>query len=111
MNKETSKAEQTEKLSGSLVLAGNANSGSGEIMLVVIQPDGAVLQTSDWETGIFYTSAGKQIYTKKLRFNSNDADIKKIDFSLQADKYLPGKYTVELYYGGALIRTLTKILL
>lgn len=110
LNKETSKAEQTEKLAGSVVLAGNNNAANGEILLVVIQPDGSVLQTSDWETGIFYSNTGKQIYTKKLRFSSNDGNNKKIDFSLQAEKYFPGKYTIEIYYGGALLRTVTKIL-
>lgn len=110
LNKETSKAEQTAKLAGSVVLAGNNNAANEEIMLVVIQPDGSVLQTSDWETGIFYSNTGKQIYTKKLRFSSNDGNNKKIDFSLQAEKYFPGKYTVEIYYGGTLLRTVTKIL-
>lgn len=110
LNKETSIAEQTEKLAGSLVLAGNSIAANGEIMLVVIQPDGSVLQTSDWETGIFYSNTGKQIYTKKLRFSSNDCNNKKIDFSLQAEKYFPGKYTIEIYCGGALLRTVTKIL-
>lgn len=110
LNKETSKAEQIEKLVGSLVLASNSITANAEIMLVVIQPDGSVLQISDWETGIFYSNTGKQIYTKKLRFSSNDGNNKKLDFSLQAEKYFPGKYTIEIYCNGELLRTVTKIL-
>jgi hypothetical protein len=111
LEKETTKAGETDKLVGSFTLKNNSSQNTvSEIMVVVLQPDGKVLQTSNWETGIFYTSAGKQIYSKKLRFNNNSSESKKINFSLQAEKYLPGKYTIEVYHDGSLIGQAIKIL-
>ena len=111
LEKETTSAEETDKLVGSFSLKNNSNQNTvSEVMLVVVQPDGKVLQTSNWETGIFYTSAGKQIYSKKLRFNNNSGETKKLNFSLQAEKYLPGKYTIEVYHDGSVIGRAIKIL-
>lgn len=111
LEKETTSAEETDKLVGSFNLKNNSNQNTvSEVMVVVVQPDGKVLQTSNWETGIFYTSAGKQIYSKKLRFNNNSGETKKLNFSLQAEKYLPGKYTIEVYHDGSVIGRAIKIL-
>jgi ABC-type uncharacterized transport system permease subunit len=111
LEKETSKADETDKLVGSFTLKNNnSQSTVSEVMVVVVQPDGKVLQTSNWETGVFYTNSGKQIYSKKLRFNSNNGENKKLNFSIQAEKYLPGKYTIELYHDGAVVGRAVKVL-
>ncbi len=111
IEKETIRADETDNLVGSFILKNNSGQNTvSEVMVVVLQPDGKVLQTSNWETGIFYTSAGKQIYSKKLRFNNNGGESKKLNFSLQAEKYLPGKYTIEVYHDGTVIGRAIKIL-
>jgi len=111
LEKETSRAAETEKLSGFLTVKNNnSTDGVSELMLVVTQPDGKVLQTSNWENGVFNTNAGKQIYSKKLRFNNNSGEVKKLNFSLEAEKYLPGKYIIEVYYYGSVIGRTTKVL-
>jgi hypothetical protein len=111
LEKETSRADETNKLIGSFILKNNSNKNTvSEVMIVVLQPDGRVLQTSNWETGIFYTASGKQIYSKKLRFNNTGGEIKKLNFSIEAEKYLPGKYTIELYHDGSIIGRANKIL-
>jgi hypothetical protein len=111
IEKETTRAEETDNLVGSFILKNNSGQNTvSEVMVVVVQPDGKILQTSNWETGVFYTSAGKQIYSKKLRFNNNSGESKKLNFSLQAEKYLPGKYTIEVYHDGAIIGRAIKIL-
>ena len=111
LEKETNKANETDKLIGSFILKNNGNQNVvSEVMIVVVQPDGKILQTSNWETGIFYSSAGKQIYSKKLRFNNIGGESKKINFSLEAEKYLPGKYIIELYCDGSVIGRTIKVL-
>ncbi len=111
MEKETMSAGETDKLVGSFVVKNNGGQNSvSEVMVVVLQPDGKVLQNSNWETGIFYTKQGKQIYSNKLRFDNNSGETKKLNFSLQADKYLPGKYTVEVYHNGQMVGKSTKTL-
>jgi len=110
IEKETTHAEETDKLVGSFtVKSGGGQNMVSELMVVVLQPDGKVLQNSNWETGIFYTKQGKQIYSNKLRFDNN-GDTKQLNFSLQAEKYLPGRYTVELYYNGLMIGKTTRTL-
>lgn len=109
--KETNKANETDKLIGSFILKNNGNQNAvSEVMIVVVQPDGRILQTSNWETGIFYSSAGKQIYSKKLRLNNIGGESKKINFSLESEKYLPGKYIIELYCDGSVIGRTIKVL-
>ena len=110
IEKETTKAIETDKLICSFTLKNNNTQNTAlDIIVVVVQPDGKVLQSSNWETGVFYTSSGKQIYSKKLRLNNND-EVKKLSFSLEAEKYLPGKYTIVVYYEGAEIGRAIKVL-
>jgi hypothetical protein len=110
IEKETTNAEETDKLVGSFTVKnGGGQNTVSEVMVVILQPDGKVLQNSNWETGIFYTKEGKQIYSNKLRFDNN-GETKKLNFSLQAEKYLPGKYTVEVYHNGLMIGKTTKTL-
>jgi len=111
IDKETSQAETTDKLVGSVTLKNTSNQNNiSEVMVVVRQPDGKVLQNSNWETGVFYTKEGKQIYSKKLRFNNSAGEARKLNFSLEAEKYFPGKYTIEVYYDGSIIGTAVKML-
>ena len=111
IDKETSQAETTDKLVGSVTLKNISNQNNiSEVMVVVRQPDGKVLQNSNWETGVFYTKEGKQIYSKKLRFNNSAGEARKLNFSLEAEKYFPGKYTIEVYYDGSIIGTAVKML-
>ena len=110
IEKETTKAAETDKLICSFTLKNNNTQNTAlDIIVVMIQPDGKVLQSSNWETGVFYTSSGKQIYSKKLRLNNND-EAKKLSLSLEAEKYLPGKYTIVVYYEGAEIGRAIKVL-
>ena len=111
IDKETSQAETTDKLVGSVTLKNTSNQNNiSEVMVVVRQPDGKVLQNSNWETGVFYTKEGKQIYSKKLRFNNSAGEARKLNFSLEAEKYFPGKYTIEVYYDGSIIGRAVKML-
>ena len=111
IDKETSLAETTDKMIGSISIKCLSNAEPvSELIVVVLQPDGTVMQNSNWETGIFYTKTGKHIYSKKLRFNNVTGETKKINFSLENEKYLPGKYLIEVYSDGSLIGTGFKIL-
>jgi hypothetical protein len=109
IEKETTNAEETDKLVGSFNVKNGGQNTVSEVMVVVLQPNGKVLQNSNWETGVFYTKGGKQIYSNKLRFDNN-GETKKLNFSLQAENYLPGKYTIEVYHNGLMIGKTTKTL-
>ena len=112
-NKEepTFKANETEKLSGNFkIKSKRAQSTTSEIMIVVVQPDGKVVQNSTWETGTFETTEGKKIYSSKLRFDYNAGELKQLNFSLTPDRYLPGNYIIKVYHNGILIGKTDKTL-
>lgn len=108
---ETFQALQTDKLAGSFIVKNETNSNTNaEVIVVVLQPDGKVLQKSTWESGTFNTLEGKKIYSFKMRFDYNKGEIKRLNFTLNSDKYLKGKYIMQIYQNGILIGRLTKTL-
>ena len=80
------------------------------MMVVVLQPDGRVLKNSEWDSGSFNTPDGKKIYSYKLSFNYAKGEQKQLLFSLKADKYQKGNYTMQVYYNGILIGRVSKTL-
>ncbi len=106
---ETNEAGQTEKLVGSFTVKSNISSKC-DIVVVVVQPDGQVLQKSAWESGSFETTEGKKIYSCKLRCETSKDESKQLNFSLTADKYLKGNYTMQIYHNGVLIARTKKSL-
>lgn len=105
---ETTDAQQAEKMVGSFVARGNGD--AGDIMVVVLQPDGRVLQNSTWDSGSFDTREGKKIYSVKMRFDGNRGESRPYLFSIGAERFMRGNYTMQIYQNGTLIARLTKIL-
>ena len=106
---ETNNAGQTEKLIGSFTIKSNANCKC-DIIVVVVQPDGQVLQKSAWESGSFETLEGKKIYSCKLHCEASKGEPKQLNFSLTADKYFKGNYSLQIYHNGVLIGRANKTL-
>ncbi len=108
---ETSLAQETEKLVGSIVLKSNTvQNNNNEVVVVVLQPDGQVLKNSAWESGTFLSDEGKKVYSYKLRFDYSRGEAKRLFFSLSADSYQKGNYTMQVYYNGLLIGKMLKTL-
>ncbi len=106
---ETAQAREAEKLTGAFSIRNNGG-GAGDIMVVVTQPDGQVLQKSTWESGAFETSEGKKIYSLKLRYDATLGTVQPYVFSLSADRFVKGSYTLQLYQNGVLIGRMVKTL-
>lgn len=108
---ETFFADQTKKLVGAFTVTNNNNQlSSAEVIVVVQQPDGRVLKNSEWESGSFSTPEGKKLYSYKLNFNYSKGEPKRLYFSLKADTYQKGNYTMQVYYNGTMIGKLFKTL-
>ena len=108
---ETTIAEKADKLMGSFsVINYNSQLTNAQMVVVVLQPDGRVLKTSGWESGTFNTPEGKKVYSYKLNFSYSRGEVKRLLFSLQANKLVKGNYTMELYYNGLLIGKTVKTL-
>ena len=107
---ETTEAGQTGKLVGSFTVRSNMNCKC-DIIIVVVQPDGQILQKSAWESGSFETAEGnKKIYSCKLHCEAAKGENKQLNFSITADKYLKGNYTMQIYHNGILIGKINKTL-
>jgi hypothetical protein len=67
---ETNAADETGKLIGSFIVKNTINPfNNTEMMVVLVQPNGRVLQPSPWESGTFSTPEGKKIYSCKVKFD------------------------------------------
>jgi hypothetical protein len=109
--KETSQAQQAEKFVGSFtVKSSTAKPGNDEIIVVVLQPDGQVLQNSTWESGTFDTKDGKRVYSLKVRCDNAKEDPRPYKFYLNSDRFQKGNYTMQLYRNGNVIGRLVKTL-
>jgi hypothetical protein len=108
---ETTWAEQTKKLVGVFTVTNNnMQLSSAEVIVVVEQPDGRVLKNSEWDAGSFNTPEGKKLYSYKLNFSYSKGEPKRLYFSLKADKYQKGNYSMQVYYNGMMIGRTNKIL-
>ena len=111
IEKETSEADETEKITGSFIVKSKNNTGSSaDLMVVVLQPNGKVLQNSVWESGTFDTPEGKKTYSHKVHFEYQKGEAKKLLFSLSTDKFEKGNYIFQVYYNGSVIGRMVKTL-
>lgn len=110
-NIQNEEGTQSEKLVGSFTFKNISNNETKyDLVVVLIQPDGQVLQKSQWESGSFETSQGKKVYSCKLSFNALQGEAKQLNFSLSADRYQKGNYTMQIYHNGIMIGKMNKIL-
>ena len=84
--------------------------GKCDIMIVVVQPNGQVLQKSPWESGSFETNEGKKVYSCKIRCETARGENKQYNFSLTADKFYKGNYVMQVYHNGVLLARINKSL-
>ena len=106
---ETTSSDEAEKIVGSFLIKNGAAKAGGEVVVVVLQPDGKVIKNSVWESGTFETKEGKKVYSRKIYFDPS-GDEKQLNFFLTPDKFLKGDYTMQIWYNGNLVGKTTKTL-
>lgn len=108
-DRETQQASQAGELRGSFTLKNTQQSvKSAEVYIIVLQPDGKVMKQSSWESGLFETPQGRKIYSSKIRFDYSRSENKAINFSINAEGYQKGVYTLQVYYNGSLVGRTSK---
>ena len=109
---ETHQAFLTDKFVGELKINRNSfTERTGELYIVIMQPDGKVLQKSTWESGTFHSPEGKKVYSCRLRFDITSAETQKLVFSINAPNFFKGKYIMQVYDKKGLITSIAKSLL
>jgi len=108
---ETDLSDNLNRFAGSFLVRNNLSQNAfGEVIIVIVQPNGKILQSSSWDSGTFETKDGRKIYTSKVKFDCNKGDLKKIPFTVSADQYEKGNYQVLLYQNGNLITKFSKLI-
>ena len=92
--------EELSGIMGSFIVKSSVGYYNAELMVVVTQPNGKVLQKSQWESGTFNSGDGKKVYSCKLYIENAKGEAKRLSFSLNNEKYQKGTYTFQVYYNG-----------
>jgi chromosome segregation ATPase len=111
---ETNQANKVTKLVISFTIQNNlTNYENTGIFVVITQPDGRILKNDDaWETNTLNLQSGGRInYTRRVKFEYQKSESKKIIFSLNAEEYITGTYTLQIYHNGYMIGQIMKTLI
>lgn len=108
---ETYQAIETDKFIGSFIVKSSTTINNfAEMVIVIQQPDGKVLQKSSWESGTFEAPEGRKVYSLKMRFDYSRGEPKKLLFTIPGDKFEKGNYSMLVYYNGKLVGKMNKTL-
>lgn len=109
---ETNNAEDAGKLVVSFAVKSNAvDLGNAEVFAVITQPDGKVLQTDVWESSYINThDYGKKTYTRKMKFEYQKGETKRLQLTLRPEDYERGNYRLQVFHNGYLIGEAVKTL-
>jgi hypothetical protein len=79
---------------------------------VITQPDGQLLTSDAWESSssIDTRNEGKKRYTRKVKFEYQKGETKRLVFSLNAEDYQKGTYNLQVYHNGYMIGQANKVL-
>lgn len=109
---ETAQSKKADKFVASFILQNNLNQYlNAEVFVVVTEPDGRVLQSSTWDSGTFDSKTeGKKSFTRRIKFDYEKGEQKRLIFSLDADSFQKGAYTLQVWHQGILIGETTRTL-
>lgn len=103
---ETTDASGTNILRGSFFVKASGIS-SGELIVVVMGPDGKVVISGPWQSGYFDTPDGRKLYSTKLHFEKPE---QRLNFSINTENLKQGTYVLQIFYKGNMIASLRKSL-
>lgn len=111
---ETNQANKVSKFVISFTVQNNLSDYENTgVFVVITQPNGSILKNEDaWETNTLNLQSGSRInYTRRVKFEYQKGESKKVIFSLNAEEYLNGTYTLQLYHNGYMIGQIMKTLI
>lgn len=102
---ETTEQERANKFIASFTVRNNtAGFQNAEIIAVIADPTGKSVNPELWDAGSFETkNEGRKIYTRKIKFEYNKGETKRLLFSLEPDTFEKGTYKLTLYHNGVRI--------
>ncbi len=102
-------ASEINKLAGSFEINVKPENTSEKIFVVIVQPDGKILQKAG-SIQRFETASGKKAYSAVLTFDNGKDNHKRLQFSINSDHFQKGKYLMQVYHEGIMIGRLENTL-
>ena len=99
---ETSQQDEANKFISSFTVRNNTTGfQTAEIIVVISDPSGKSVNPEVWDAGSFETKTeGKKVYTRKLLFEYNKGETKRLQFALEPENFEKGIYKISLYHNG-----------
>ena len=99
---ETTQQEEANKFISSFTVKNNSTGyQNAEIIIVISDPSGKSVNPEVWDAGSFQTKTeGRKVYTRKLLFEYNKGETKKLEFALEPENFEKGVYKISLYHNG-----------
>ena len=99
---ETTQQNEAYKFISSFTVKNNdAGFQNAEIIVVVSDPSGKSVNPEVWDAGSFETKTeGRKVYTRRLLFEYNKGEAKRLQFSLEPENFEKGTYKLSLYFNG-----------
>ena len=99
---ETTQQNEAYKFISSFTVKNNdAGFQNAEIIVVVSDPSGKSVNPEVWDAGSFETKTeGRKVYTRRLLFEYNKGETKRLQFSLEPENFEKGTYKLSLYFNG-----------
>jgi hypothetical protein len=102
---ETTQQGNANKFVSSFIVRNNTvGFQDAEIIVVVSDPSGKSVNPEVWDAGSFVTkNEGRKVYSRKMKFEYNKGETKRLNFSLEPDSFEKGIYKLSLYHNGVRI--------
>ena len=102
---ETTQQDEANKFISSFMVKNNsAGFQNAEIIVVISDPSGKSVNPEVWDAGSFETKTeGRKVYTRKLLFEYNKGETKRLQFALEPESFEKGVYKISLYHNGTRI--------
>jgi len=99
---ETTQQDEANKFISSFTVKNNsAGFQNAEIIVVISDPSGKSVNPEVWDAGSFETKTeGRKVYTRKLLFEYNKGETKRLQFALEPENFEKGVYKISLYHNG-----------
>jgi hypothetical protein len=99
---ETTQQDEANKFISSFTVKNNsAGFQNAEIIVVISDPSGKSVNPEVWDAGSFETKTeGRKVYTRKLLFEYNKGETKRLQFALEPESFEKGVYKISLYHNG-----------
>lgn len=106
----TNVATDAERLTGSFQLNIKPYNTNHSVYVVVIQPNGKVLNAGKSQNKTFNSQSGRKPYSAVIHFDNKKDNGTRLSFLIDVTNLQKGKYVMQIYHQGVMIGRLTKTL-